>query len=104
MIRDRAAISREVEGGFIENVYRLQVMNTTEKDRRFRVQVEGLPAATVAGDSTVDLAGASSRMATVKVRVKAGELPAGTHKLRFVVDAEDDAHVVVSEKSVFIVR
>jgi len=104
VIRDRAAISREVAGGFIENVYRLQVMNTTEKDRRFRVNVEGLPSAVIAGDATVEMAGASTRMATVKVRVKVGELPAGTHKLRFVVDAQDDAHVVVSEKSVFIVR
>src|SRR5687767_4264464 len=29
VIRDRAAMSREVEGGLVENVYRLQVMNTT---------------------------------------------------------------------------
>ncbi len=104
VIRDRAAISREVAGGFIENIYRLQVMNTTEKDRRFRVMVEGLPSAVVDGDSIIEMSGASTRTATVKVRVKAGELPSGTHKLRFVVDAEDDAHVVVSEKSVFIVR
>ncbi len=104
VIRDRAALSREVEGGFIENVYRLQVMNTVEKDRRFRVRVEGLPTAVIAGEGIVDLPGAATQMAAVKVRVKAGEVPAGTHKIRFVVEAEDDAHVAVNEKSVFIMR
>jgi cytochrome c oxidase accessory protein FixG len=104
VIRDRAAISREVEGGLIENVYRLQVMNTVEKDRRFLVRVEGVPAAVVAGDGIVDLSGASTQMVAVKVRVPAGIITAGTHKIRFVVEAADDAHVAVSEKSVFIVR
>ena len=31
VLRDRASLSREVEGGKIENVYRLQLMNTQEK-------------------------------------------------------------------------
>ena len=104
VIRDRAAISREVEGGMIENVYRLQVMNTVEKGRRFLVRVEGLPSAAIAGDAAIDLAGASTRMATVKVRVQPGQVAPGTHKIRFVVQAEDDAHAAVNEKSVFIVR
>ncbi|MBS0336824.1 MAG: cytochrome c oxidase accessory protein CcoG [Proteobacteria bacterium] len=104
VIRDRAAISREVEGGLIENVYRLQVMNTVEKGRRFLIHVEGLPGAQVAGDGKVELAGASTQMIAVKVRVQPAALEAGTHKFRFVVEAEDDPHVAVNEKSVFIVR
>jgi len=104
VIRDRAAISREVPGGFVENVYRLQIMNTTEKDRRFLARVEGLSPAFIEGANGFALEATSTSMVTVKVRSKLGELPAGTHKMRFVVEAEDDAHVVVSEKSVFIVR
>ncbi len=104
VIRDRGAMSREVEGGLIENVYRLQVMNTAEKDRRFLVHVEGLPSAAIAAGGAVDLAGASTQMATVKVRVPREGMAPGTHKIRFVVEAQDDAHVAVAEKSVFIVR
>ena len=104
VIRDRGAMSREVEGGFIENVYRLQIMNTAEKERRFVVHVEGLATANIAGDGIVDLAPASTQMATVRVRVDPGQVAAGTHKIRFVVEAQDDAHVAVDEKSVFIVR
>jgi hypothetical protein len=36
--------------------------------------------------------------------VQPGAVAAGTHKIRFVVEAEDDAHVAVTEKSVFVVR
>jgi len=104
VIRDRAAMSREVEGGFIENVYRLQVMNTAEKERRFLVHVEGLPSAVIAAGAVVDLSGASTQMETVKVRVPRASVRHGKHKIRFVVEAQDDAHVAVDEKSVFIVN
>ncbi len=104
VIRDRGAISREIEGGLIENVYRLQVMNTVEKDRRFLLRVEDLPKAVIAGEGAVVLPGATTQMIAVKVRVPRGETSPGTHKIRFVVEAQDDAHVAVSEKSVFIVR
>ena len=38
------------------------------------------------------------------VRVPREGIAPGTHKIRFVVEAQDDAHVAVDEKSVFIVR
>ena len=104
VIRDRGAISREVEGGLIENVYRLQVMNTVEKERLFLIHADGLPGVQVVGDGKVRLAGASTQMVAVKVRVQPSELHAGTNKFRFVVEAEDDPHVMVVEKSVFIIR
>ena len=104
VIRDRAAISREVEGGLIENVYRLQIMNTREAPRRFDIDVEGLPTATLVGEAGVTLEGAEAKLVPIKVRVPAGALAAGTHPIRFEVQARDDESVKVREKSVFIVR
>jgi cytochrome c oxidase accessory protein FixG len=104
VIRDRAAISREVEGGQIENVYRLQIMNTREAPGRFDIEVRGLPAAALAGEASVELDGAAARMVPVRVRVPAGTLPKGTHPMSFEVRARDDERVAVREKSVFIVR
>ena len=46
VIRDRAAIAREVEGGLIENVYRLQIMNTTEQARAFQSRCAACPIST----------------------------------------------------------
>jgi cytochrome c oxidase accessory protein FixG len=104
VIRDRAAISREIAGGLIENVYRLQIMNTRELPRRFDIDVAGLPSAALVGETAVQLDGAAAKLVPIKVRVPAGSLPAGTHPMTFEVRARDDERVAVREKSVFIVR
>ncbi len=104
VIRDRAAISREVEGGLIENVYRLQIMNTTETGRRFEVRAEGLPGIHVVSEPSVEVDAAASRMVPVRVRVPRDEARPGTHPIEFVVSALGADGVAVREKSVFIVR
>ncbi len=104
VIRDRAAISREVEGGLIENVYRLQIMNTAEAERHFDIRVEGLPGIQVASEARVGIEAAASRMVPVRVRVPPGEVQPGTHRIDFVVSAVGTDGVAVREKSVFIVR
>jgi len=104
VIRDRAAIAREVEGGLVENLYRLQIMNTTEAGRRFEIAASGLPTLAVATEPAVQLAATESRMVLVRLRVDPGQVKAGTHPIRFHVRAGDDEQVAVQEKSVFIVR
>ena len=102
VIRDRAAIAREVEGGLIENVYRLQIMNTTEEARAFTITVRGLPDMHVWGEPTVGVPAATSRMVPIKVR--AAPAASGTHPIEFEVRALGVENVVVTEHSVFIVR
>ncbi|HSH06732.1 MAG TPA: cytochrome c oxidase accessory protein CcoG [Burkholderiales bacterium] len=104
ILRDRAAIAREVAGGQIENVYRVQLMNTQEMPRRFRLRPEGLPSLTLVGEQTLEVPGASARLVPVKLRVRPSEVPAGKHAIALVVQAEDDAAVAVREKTIFIVR
>jgi polyferredoxin len=104
VIRDRAAIAREVEGGQIENVYRLQVMNTAEEERNFQVTVSGLPTIHLAGDTRIEVDGATSRMVPVKVRTGPGTVQRGTHRIEFEVRALGVEGVAVREASVFIVR
>jgi len=103
VIRDRAAIAREVEGGLIENVYRLQIMNTAEQARAFDINVSGLPGILVWGESITGLPAASSRMVPVRVRVDAA-VPVGSHPIEFTVRALGVAGVEVREETVFIVR
>jgi len=104
VIRDRTAIAREVEDGRIENVYRLQIMNTTESAREFEVAVAGLPALQLATATRVLVGAAENLMVPVRVRAEPGLVPAGTHKIQFGVRAMDDERVAVEEKSVFIMR
>jgi len=42
VVRDRATLSRIVEGGMLENVYLLQIMNATEKPQKYHTGAAGL--------------------------------------------------------------
>ncbi len=109
VVRDRGALARLVEDGRIENVYRLQLMNATERVQRFRIDVEGLAGAALASKAEVEVGSTESRWVPVAVQISpeaAGSLGAGAHPLRFTItrlaDAEGGA-VEVREKSTFVV-
>ena len=104
VIRDRASLSRELEDGAIENVYRLQFMNTLEAPRRFQVRATGLPTLEVSGDDTVLVPAASSRMVPIKLRVHDQALSPGIHPVVFEVRALDEQKVLARERSVFVLR
>ncbi|MCW5624997.1 MAG: cytochrome c oxidase accessory protein CcoG [Burkholderiales bacterium] len=71
VIRDRTPMMAETGDGRVENVYRLQIMNTDETRRRFTVTVDGLPDVELAArDLPLELAGATSRMLPVRVRAR----------------------------------
>jgi cytochrome c oxidase accessory protein FixG len=108
VIRDRAAIAREVEGGLIENVYRLHVMNTTERARALELSVSGLPGAHLWGEPTIGIPAATARMVLVKVRVPPEAAPPGSYPIEFhlrVLGADaGGSRAEVREKSVFVIR
>jgi cytochrome c oxidase accessory protein FixG len=100
--RDRASLARIVEGGKLENVYRLQVMNATESEQRYRISAAGLPGLAVATETDVTVLPAQSRWVAVRLQVQYGTVEPGSHPIRFAVQAlNHDARVV--EKSVFLV-
>jgi cytochrome c oxidase accessory protein FixG len=104
VLRDRASLMREVEGGELENVYRLQLMNTQEMPHRYRIGASGLPGLRVASDSEIEVGPASTRQVPVRLRAPGGALTPGSHKITIEVHALDDAAIVAREKSVFLVR
>ena len=57
VVRDRAALSRIVAGGKLENIYRLQIMNATEGERRYRISARGLEGLEVSSDAELSRAG-----------------------------------------------
>jgi cytochrome c oxidase accessory protein FixG len=103
VIRDRAAISREV-GDDVENVYRLQIMNTTEASRVYEIRVEGLEDIHIEGERRVAVDATGSRIVPLRVRVERDEVQPGTHPIEFSVRAVGAEQERVREKSVFIVR
>ena len=103
VIRDRGAMGREVEDGMIENVYRLQIMNTGETAHRYKIAVSGIATIALASPDEVNLDGASSRAVPVRVRVNPNNGKSGSNKIVFALRALDDAGLQVTENAVFFV-
>jgi len=103
VIRDRGTLGREVENGEIENVYRLQLINSAEQPRTYRITVSGVDTVRVATDPEVKVERAGTRMVPVRVRIDAGKGKPGTNKVEFRVEAVDDPSVAVTEGSTFFV-
>lgn len=102
VVRDRAALSRIVAGGKLENVYRLQVMNATEEPQRYRIAATGLEGLAVASEGEFDVGPAESRWVAVRLQVPYGSAAPGSHPIEFdIANRAGDVHV--REKSVFLV-
>ncbi|MFG6439211.1 cytochrome c oxidase accessory protein CcoG [Roseateles sp. LKC17W] len=106
IVRDRAALARLVEDGWVENVYRLQIMNATEAPQRYRLEADGLPGLVLSQATTVDIGPADARWVAVGLRVPpeiAQGLKSGAHPVRWRIVRLGDAAESVSEKSTFVV-
>jgi len=104
VIRDRASLSREVDGRWVENIYRLQIMNTQEVPHRFIIRASGAETLQVADPEAVEIPGAATRMVPVRLRIDKGRLAAGSHKIEFEVTAADNAAIIARERSIFLVQ
>lgn len=104
VIRDRATLVREVEDGLLENVFRLQIMNTDERPRRYTIAVSGLEGLKVVARQPVEVAGATTEAVAVAVRVDPVNIKPGSHAIVFHVADSDDPRVKADEKSRFYVK
>ncbi|HOV17874.1 cytochrome c oxidase accessory protein CcoG [Ottowia sp.] len=101
IVRDRATLARIVEGGQIENIYRIQVMNATEQAREFTLSVEGLPGLQLVSDPKVTIDAAGALWVPVRLRLPYDGAKPGSHEIHFRVDSPGVGEV--REKSVFMV-
>jgi cytochrome c oxidase accessory protein FixG len=116
VVRDRGTLARIVEDGKVENVYRLQIMNATERVQRYAVTVEGLPGIAVvdpAGGRTAaaqaEVGPAQARWVPVRVQLPyeaAQPLAGKSHAIGFRIErlgGDGEAARALHEKSTFIV-
>jgi len=102
VIRDRG-MPRVTEDGSVDNVYRLQMMNTEEKPNRYAISVQGINGATIVSETQLEVAAATTRAVPVRVRVPAGAAQPGSNRIKFVIQDTDDQSVKITEKAVFLV-
>lgn len=111
VIRDRGILAREVQAGVVENVYRLQIMNTDEHAREFTVRASGIPGIEVVGvTQPIALEPASTRLVPLRLQARsdaesnAPAEPRGhavTRPIEITIEAIDDSHVARQERSTF---
>ena len=121
VIRDRGMLGREVAGGQIENVYKMQIINSSEDALVLSLTAEGIagmqvqvadPLSSKIGQaakpqdaSHIDVPPATNRMIAVVVRAPGGASEPGTYPIKFVArstTADGNTQNEVVEKSSFI--
>lgn len=103
VVRDRAALSRIVAGGKLENIYRLQIMNATETAQRYHISAQGLAGLEVVTDADIDIEPAQSRWVVVRLHIPYGSAPSGSHTVFFDIQAQGQSQAKVTEKAIFLV-
>ena len=108
VIRDRTMLSREVADGQIENVYRLQIMNTQEQPRRLAITATGIDQLKVGGVTLpLEIGSASTQMFTLNLRAPADKAQKGSTRIEFhivPIDAQGKSNpdeFSLHEKSIF---
>lgn len=102
VIRDRG-LPRTTEDGSIDNVYRLQIMNTDELPRRYQIEVKGIEGIAIVSDAEFDMPAATTRYVPARIRVPAVIAKKGSHKIFFTVRDLDNEKVSVTEKAAFLI-
>jgi len=102
VIRDRGTLARQVEGGLIENVYRLHVMNVAESPQRFSISASGLPGIDLHGERTIDVPAESARTLSVRVRVPPESGTKGANRIYFDVRSVTKQNEAAHEKASFL--
>lgn len=104
--RDRSVLARLVDGGMLENVYRLQIMNASEDRHQYRLKVNDLQNAKVGFEGSenaiITVEPAEARWVVVHVEVPDGSIATGKHKIQFEIE-EIESKKVLIEKSIFLV-
>lgn len=89
VVRDRGVMARIVGAGQIENVYRLQVMNASEKNLSFKISVDGLPGIKITSESALQVEAAQARTFPLSVQVPPEAAQPGSHEIHFVIESNE---------------
>ena len=105
VIRDRAAIAREV-GEEVENIYRLQIMNTAEQPAHLRDRRRRRPAGHRTSSGSTGQVGPRrrdrARLVPVRVQAPADAGKPGANRIEFLIEAVGDAKLAWRERSTFL--
>ncbi|MGJ8619046.1 MAG: cytochrome c oxidase accessory protein CcoG [Methylophilaceae bacterium] len=109
IIRDRSVMARLVEGGMLENVYRLQIMNATEETQQYRLDVSGVDGLQIGLGKTksnklITVAPTEARWIVVHASVPDGSLKSGSHEIEFEIQSMNSSETLKEESKFLVPR
>lgn len=105
VIRDRGTLVREADDGMLENVYRLQIMNTDEKPHQYKITASGLPGLKVVSEQPAfAVESATTATFTISLRVNPDDVKVGSHQVMLHIQSPDNVKLRVDEKTSFLVK
>lgn len=102
VIRDRGALFQLNGMGHIENSYTVKVMNMTDKQHRFVVEVNGIPGIKIATKTEVQVASGEVYNLPTIVEAKPSQLPSSSNEISFTVTSMDAPDLQAHSESRFL--
>ncbi|HBP30446.1 MAG TPA: cytochrome c oxidase accessory protein CcoG [Advenella kashmirensis] len=102
IVRDRGVLGREIPGGMIENIYRIQVINMSEKDQKFVLKATSkyIQQVTVLvgeeGGQQIDVPAFSNQWVPMVIRVPVQDSARGLHPLSLLIENTDKTEGTLS--------
>lgn len=111
IVRDRGVLGREIPGGLIENIYRIQIINMSEKDQKFVLKAtsQDMPQVTVlVGEDNgqqIDVPAFSNQWVPMVIRVPVDDSAKGLHPLTLHIENSDktDGTLSAQQETTFFV-
>lgn len=111
IVRDRGVLGREIPGGMIENIYRIQVINMSEKDQKFVLKATSkeMPQVTVLvgedNEQQIDVPAFSNQWVPMVIRVPVQGSAKGLHPLSLHIENTDktDGALSAQQETTFFV-
>ncbi len=110
VMRDRGNVMHDADAETVQNVYRLQIMNTQEVARELTIGVSGLDGIGILGGAApIRIGPASSLMVPLRIEAPRASARKGSNRIEFAVEAIDPARpghapLRVVEKAIFIIQ
>jgi cytochrome c oxidase accessory protein FixG len=116
VVRDRGVMSRLSDDGMLENVYRLQIMNGTEKIQHYQLSASGLDGIKLETEqddtdsdneanehsNTITVKPTEARWLIVDLKIEDGSAESGSHPIEFKIKSVENDELI-TEKSTFLV-
>jgi len=95
VLHDRAVPLRLLDGGMVENLYRLHVINTDRRPHRYRIAVSGLGPLAQAAPRQLSLEAGADRVLALRIQAAAAAARSGFHPITIeLVELEPPARRV----------